>query len=64
MGKYKLSDKVFILESNRQVREAEVVSVGSFYTVKFMSYNGMAAIRLRESRIFGSKEEAEASRVK
>lgn len=35
----------------------------SFYVVKFMSYNGMAAIRLRESRLFATKEEAEARKV-
>ena len=60
MGKFKPGDKVYILESNRSVREAEVVSCGSFYTVKFHSYNGVAAIRVRESRLFATREEAEA----
>ena len=64
MGKYKPGDKVYILESNRSVKEAEVVSCGSFYTVKFHSYNGVAAIRVRESRLFATKEEADANRVK
>ena len=64
MGKFKPGDKVYILESARAVREAEVVSCGSFYTVKFHSYNGVAAIRVRESRLFATKEEAEANRVK
>ena len=64
MGKFKPGDKVYILESARAVREAEVVSCGPFYTVKFHSYNGVAAIRVRESRLFAAKEEAEANRVK
>ena len=64
MGKYKPGDKVYILESNRTVREAEVISAGFFYTVKFMSYNGMAAVRLRESRLYSTKEEAEAGKNK
>ena len=64
MDKFKPGDKVYILESNRSVREAEIVSCGSFYTVKFHSYNGVAAIRVRESRLFATKEEAEANRVK
>lgn len=64
MGKYKPGDKVYILESNRTVREAEVISSGSFCTVKFMSYNGMAAVRLRESRLYSTKEEAEAGKTK
>ena len=64
MGKYKPGDKVYILESARAVREAEVVSCGSFYTVKFHSYNGVAAIRVRESRLYATREEAEANRMK
>ena len=48
---------VFIIESNRIITEVVVAARrGDFYTVEFM--NG-GAIRLRQSRIFPTREEAE-----
>lgn len=59
MAKYSVGDKVYFVESNRIVRE--VVNgrcSGGMYIVKFPDDDG---IRLREHRLFSSKEEAEAS---
>ena len=48
---------VFIVESNRTVTEVIVAARrGDFYTLRFL--NG-GAIKLRQSRIFPSREEAE-----
>ncbi len=50
----------FIVESNRFVREVVIVArSGDFYTVRFVDSGG--GIKLRGSRLFESKEEAEAS---
>ena len=48
---------VFIVESNRTVTEVIVAARrGEFYTLRFL--NG-GAIKLRQSRIFPSREDAE-----
>ena len=48
---------VFIVESNRTVTEVIVAArKGDFYTLRFL--NG-GAIKLRQSRIFPSREDAE-----
>ena len=48
---------VFIVESNRTVTEVIVAARrGDFYTLRFL--NG-GAIKLRQSRIFPSREDAE-----
>lgn len=53
-----LGTRVFIIESNRFVTEAEVLRrSGDFYTIRFSSNGG---IKVRRSRIFLSREEAEA----
>lgn len=50
--------KVFIIESNRIITEAEVLRrSGEFYTIRFGSNGG---IKVRRNRIFLSHEEAEA----
>ena len=50
--------KVFIIESNRFITETEVLRrSGEFYTIRFGSNGG---IKVRRSRIFLSREEAEA----
>ena len=58
--KYSVGDTAFIVESQRIIREVRIISRGGgFYTMKFA--DGSGGIRLRENRIFGTKEEAENS---
>lgn len=58
MAKYKPGDTVYFIESNRSVIEAKVKAyTAGFYTIIF----GMSVIRLRESRLFPSFEDAENS---
>ena len=58
--RFKPGDAVFIVESNRFIREAEVRSCsGGMYLVKFKDNGG--GIKLKEHRLFASKEDAEAS---
>ncbi len=50
----------YIVESNRFIREVIVVTrSGDFYTVRFVDSGG--GIKIRGSRLFASKEEAEAT---
>lgn len=56
MAKYKPWDTVYFIENNYKVQEATVkVFSGGFYTLIF----GNSAIRLRESRLYATLEEAE-----
>lgn len=56
MAKYKPGDTVYFIESNRSVIEAKVKAyTAGFYTIIF----GMSVIRLSESRLFPSFEDAE-----
>lgn len=49
-----------VVESNRFIREAEVRScTGGIYLIKFKDNGG--GIKLKEHRLFATKEEAEAS---
>ena len=60
---FKAGDTVFIVESNRFIREAEVRSCsGGMYLVKFKDNGG--GIKLKEHRLFASQEDAEASILK
>ena len=60
MSKFNKGDRVFVTVSNSFVREAEVLSTsGGFYTLRFINREG--GTRVRESRLFTTKEEAEAS---
>ena len=60
---FKSGDTVFIVESNRFIREAEIRSCsGGMYLVKFKDNGG--GIKLKEHRLFATKEEAEASITK
>lgn len=53
-------DVAYIVESNLFIREVEVVkSAGGFCTIRFTDHGG--GIKVRESRLFPSKEAAEAS---
>ena len=57
---FKAGDTVFIVESNRFIREAEVKTcAGGMYLVKFKDNGG--GIKLKEHRLFATKEDAEAS---
>ena len=59
-GKFKVGDRAFIVESNRFIREVEVRScAGGMYLVRFL--DSVGGIKLRETRLFASKEEAEGS---
>ena len=59
--KFSRGDTCYILENNRNVRAAKVISrQGSFVTIQLVGSCG--AIRLKESRLFRSETEAEASR--
>jgi len=51
-------DIAFIISNNKYVSEVTIVKVaGGFATVRFMGSDG--GMRVRESRLFSSKEEAE-----
>lgn len=57
-GKYKPGDKAFIIESKRFIREVEILKFsGGLYTLRFPDSGG--GIKLRENRMFATKEEAE-----
>lgn len=59
-NKYSPGDTAFIVESNRDVREVVVAKYGGgFYTIRFKSSNG--GIKVRENRLFATKEDAAAS---
>lgn len=55
---YKQGDKAYITESGRIIREVIVVRVaGGMYTLKFTDTGG--GVKLREGRLYSSKEAAE-----
>ena len=59
-SKYKTGDKAFIVESSRFIREVTVVkNTGDLVTLRFADSNG--GVKLRESRLFPTKDAAEAS---
>ncbi len=58
-NKYNPGDTAYIVESNRIIREVSVLNVaGGFATLRFTDSKG--GINLRESRLFPTKEDAEA----
>ncbi len=62
-NKYKTGDTVYIVSSVKWIKEAKVLKyAGGFYTLKFADTGG--GIKVRESRIFPTKEAAEASAIK
>lgn len=59
-NKYNPGDTAYIVESNRIIREVKILKVtGGFATLRFMDSDG--GVKLRESRVFPTKEDAEAS---
>lgn len=57
MGKYKPGDTVYIIENNLNIKEVIIRSVsGGFCVLKFVGSDG--GTRLREDRLFSTKEDA------
>ena len=62
-SQYKPGDIAYIVESSLFVREVKVLKVaGGFATLRFTDSGG--GVKLRESRLFPTKEEAEVSMKK
>lgn len=60
MAKFNLGDKAFIIESSIFVNEIVIVrTAGGFVTIRYPNSNG--GFRVRESRLFATKQEAEAN---
>ena len=60
MKKYDTGDTTYIVENGLRVREAVVLKhVGEYVTVSLIGSDG--AIRLRSSRLFTTKADAEAT---
>ena len=60
MRKYEVGDIVFFISNGYHVREATVIrSGGGFCTIKFNDNETSAGTRVRESKLFQSKQEAE-----
>ena len=59
-GKYQPGQKVFLTGGNKNlIKEATVLKyTGGFYTIRFENGGG---VKVRESRIYPSREEAEAA---
>ena len=58
MAKFNVGDKVWIIESTIFVKEVEIINIkGGFITLRFKGSSG--GMRVRESRLYRTKEEAE-----
>ena len=58
MANYKAGDIAWIVESTIFVKEVEIVNIrGGFVTLRFKGSSG--GMRVRESRLYKTKEEAE-----
>ncbi len=58
--KFKLADTVYIIANSIFIKEAKVIKIAvstKTYTLKFTNEQG--GVRLRESRLYGTKKEAE-----
>lgn len=62
MKQFNPGDIVYFIASNRIVKEAKVIrNAGGFVTIKFDEGNcGPSGTRVRESKLYHTKEEAEA----
>lgn len=50
----------FLVESNSVIREVKILKyAGGLYTIRFVNGNG--GIKVRESRLFATREDAQAS---
>lgn len=60
MRKYNVGDIVFFISNGYNIREATVIRCGSgFCTIKFNDNETPAGTRVRESKLFQSKQEDE-----
>ena len=60
MSKFNQGDTAFIVENNRFIKEVKIIKYsGGMYTIKFIDSTG--GIKVREHRLFSSKEEAKNS---
>lgn len=59
MAKLKAGDTAYIIESNRIIREVEIKNCsGGMYLIRFKDSGG--GIKVKEHRLFVSRDEAEA----
>lgn len=59
MRKYDVGDIVFFISNGYYIREATVIRSGEFCTIKFNDNETPAGTRVRESKLFKTKQEAE-----
>ena len=60
--KFKTADTAYLIESNRIVREVSIIKfAGGIYTIRFKDSGG--GIKVRETRLYASKEKAEIAMV-
>lgn len=59
MRKYDVDDIVFFISNGYYIREATVIRSGEFCTIKFNDNETPAGTRVRESKLFKTKQEAE-----
>ena len=58
MPKFNNGDKVFVIESSIFIKEVEIVNYyGGMYLIKYP--NSKSGYKVRESRLYTNKEEAE-----
>lgn len=61
--KFNPGDTAFLVESNRIIREVRILKFGGgFYTIRFADSDG--GIKVKEHRLFATKEAAEDSMPK
>lgn len=59
MSKYNVGDTVYFIANGYHIREATVIRAGSgFYTIKFNDNETPAGTRVRESKLFQSKQKS------
>lgn len=59
MRKYDVGDIVFFISNGYHIREATVIRSGEFCTIKFNDNETPVGTRVRESKLFKTKQEAE-----
>lgn len=58
MNKFKVGNIVYFVRSNVEIKEVKIINTSNgFYTIRFLDTFG--GIRIRGSKIFATKEEAE-----
>lgn len=59
MNKYDVNDVVFFISNGYHIREVTVIRSGGFCTIKFNDNETPVGTRVRESKLFKTKQEAE-----